>query len=103
MKNEKNVFKVFQSIQNYKVFFSFLLHSSCFVMHILNFLNTKTSANWFSFMIDSEDLILSTAGIFPLIWKDLYETLFPGKTLCSDEQSVQEMSLLEIFLLTQKW
>ena len=43
-------------------------------MHILSLLNTKTSANWFSFMTDLEDLFFIYRGNISSNMKDLYET-----------------------------
>ena len=95
MKNERIVFKLFQSIQIYKVFFSFLPQKSSFVMHILNFLSTKTSANWFSFMIDSEDLFFIYRGSPSTNMKESqWNFCFEVKLCVQMNQSVQEISFL---------
>ena len=71
-------------------------------MHILIFLTTKTSASWFSFVIDSEDLFFIYRGNLSTNMKgSLWNFCFEVKLCAQMKQSVQKISLLEIFLLTK--
>ena len=102
-KMRKFFFKVFQLIQTFRFFCPFFPIGVVLRSLFESFLNNKTSANLPTFMIFPEDLFFIYRGNLSTHMKgSLWNFCFVVKLCVQMIQSVQEISLLKIFLLTQK-